>query len=846
MKLLQQLSSFIIIFMLVACGGGEGGGLSVDGNGDSSTAEKTIAIALSSSSVTGAEPITVSAQVMQGKTPVSNEVVTFSSTLGVIIPTSSTALTNAEGIATITLTAGTVRGAGDITASISSGAEAKIGFATQGDDIPLNDVSVSVKLYGPDGVETQTITSTKPGTLVATVTGVNTPTIVNFASDKGEIPIPTAVTDGNNQASVVIEAGTSLGAGTVNASLSSGESGSTIVVVGATNVRMGSGDPFVEKVAEVSLPQISAGGTTVVSVKIVDDEGNLFTETIDVNFSTGCSSQSTPTATISSPITTSNGIASSTYLAQGCFGDDPINVSANAGGVSLSALASVNVLPANVGSLEFVSAEPTSIGIIGTGALGGSESSTVKFKVLDTNGNPVNGQVVNFALNTDIGGINIIPMQATTDINGMAQTVINSGTVATTVRVTASIDGTNPLISSQSSNLAISTGIPDQDSFSLSANILNPEGWDRDGSEVEVTARLSDAFNNPVPDGTTVIFTTEGGDIQPSCNTVNGACTVIWESQNPRPFGNELTNQFCGPTLSTGCAERNNSMGQRLGGRSTILATAIGEESFPDLNGNGRFDASEVSAFKGLDTSGEPFDKKEAFVDHNEDGIFNPEESGGDNVGGELEEPSDFNVNGKFDGADGKYNGVLCSIPAHAGCSTDVKSINVRRSLVLVMSGETAYFKIEATNDQVASTIQQCIDDDSNAGTDNCDDSTASGQVAGDGTPDTNNTQVTNPVNNPNDTTIYLAGESTGSLVVTIADLHNQPMPAGTTVTFNAGVGSIVGKSSFVWTNTNHNGGTTFQVFVKGEKDPTSGPLSIEVETPSGTFTGASVGIVVQ
>ena len=84
MKLLQQLSSFIIIFMLVACGGGEGGGLSVDGNGDSSTAEKTIAIALSSSSVTGAEPITVSAQVMQGKTPVSNEVVTFSSTLGVI------------------------------------------------------------------------------------------------------------------------------------------------------------------------------------------------------------------------------------------------------------------------------------------------------------------------------------------------------------------------------------------------------------------------------------------------------------------------------------------------------------------------------------------------------------------------------------------------------------------------------------------------------------------------------------------------------------------------------------------------------------------------------------------
>ena len=39
---------------------------------------------------------------------------------------------------------------------------------------------------------------------------------------------------------------------------------------------------------------------------------------------------------------------------------------------------------------------------------------------------------------------------------------------------------------------------------------------------------------------------------------------------------------------------------------------------------------------------------KEAFVDHNEDGLFNnPEESNPvAEAGGELEEPADFNTNG--------------------------------------------------------------------------------------------------------------------------------------------------------------------------------------------------------
>ena len=155
---------------------------------------------------------------------------------------------------------------------------------------------------------------------------------------------------------------------------------------------MGSGTPFVEGVAEVSLAQVSAGGTSVISVSIIDDQGNLFTEPVEVNFSSACATQSL--ATLSSPITTANGVATSTYLATGCTGDDPINVTANAGGINLSANATINVLAADIGSIEFVSATPDNIGIVGAGIVSGSESSTVIFKVKDTDGNAYNNRIV--------------------------------------------------------------------------------------------------------------------------------------------------------------------------------------------------------------------------------------------------------------------------------------------------------------------------------------------------------------------------------------------------------------------------------------------------------------------
>ncbi|UJF21072.1 hypothetical protein [Shewanella sp. OMA3-2] len=810
--------TLICSFLLFACGGG-GGGITEDGSGDGGTAPVTISVALSinNTQVSVAEPAIITATVTDSKGQPVNTLVSFKlndDSYGTFSPGTGQVATNSNGVASVTLNTASVNTGASVTATITSGETASVNVTMVGDGGEAGGGSqVSLVLTNAAGATVQTISTLSPGKLTATVTGISKPTIVTFESDIGDLPIKTAVTNAQGKATVDIYAGSSLGAGEVRATLPTNEVGKTIVVVGATNVVMGSGSgtTFVAGQAEVSTTDLSAGGTATITVRIQDDLGQPFNQPVDVNFSSTCATKNPAQAELSSPVSSSNGVATSTYLAQGCVGEDQINVTANAGGISLSAVGTINVLQADVGSISFVSAVPENISILGTG---GIESSTVKFKVLDKNSNPVSNQSVSFALNTKVGGVAITPVIATTNNLGIVQTVVNTGTVATSLRVTAKVEnGAVPAISSQSKQLIVSTGIPDQDSFSLSAEYVNAEGWDIDGTEVTVTARMADAFNNPVPDGTTVSFTTEGGSIEDACQTVKGACSVKWTSQLPRPEGEVLINgtgaMFRNPnsTLAYDAALNvyGNIYGQKYGGRATITATAIGEESFPDLNGNGRFDASELNEFTtGVDVTGQAFDLNDAFNDYNEDTLFNPQQAGGQN-GGALEELVDFNSNGTFDVKDGLYNGVLCSSPAHAGCADGVsnsKSLYVRRSLVMVMSGSTAY----------ATEHSQILIDDRD------------GQHYGGN--------------------ITIVGKGAASVFFTISDLHNQQMPAGSIVRFKTSAGSVVSASEYVWPSSSYNGGRDFGVTIKGEDEPNSGVFLVEVETPNGLVTEVvSIGV---
>ncbi|WP_231640401.1 Ig-like domain-containing protein [Shewanella sp. Sh95] len=793
-----------------------------DGNAVGQVPPPKLTLSSTTTNINAATPATVTATLLAADgSALANKLVQFSLSnvaLGLFDPEIGSVLTDANGKASIKLKTLNIAGAGFVYADVVGVdvVQASLGVTMAGDG---GSSKVTLQLTDKNGIPTETISTAFPGKLRATVNGLTKPVIVTFASPIGDLPVVTAVTKFiNNEWVAVVDifATNKLGAGLATASLADGDVGEAIVVVGATDLNMGSGNPFTAGVANVSTTQISAGGTASVSVAIRDNLGNLYTQPVAVTFKSTCSSQTPAKADLSSPVTTINGVAESRYLAKGCEGDDTINVSANTGGLTLSATASINVLPASAGSIVFVDATPENIGIKGTG---GSESSTLRFRVLDTNGNPVANRDVSFKLNNLSAGLGLIPTTAKSNNEGYVQTVVNSGTVAATVRVTASIDGTIPLISSQSNVLVVSTGKPDQDSFSLSASVQNIEGWEHDGAQVTITARLADAFNNPVPDGTAVVFTAEGGAIDSSCQTSKGVCSVVWTSQNPRPVGVDGN----GPLLDRSGLQTEdpnaalkeetnfdggkyfgNHFGQPYGGRVTITATAIGEESFADLNSNNILDTdAEFSLFVGSvtdcgrDNSGDCYDLTEAFVDHNEDGLYTPAypKNGSTDTSGDRETFIDFidpvspTGQGIFNLNDGEYSGVLCddSTASLVKCSPQA-SISVRRSLVLVMSSSEAY----------ATRLENVMITDSVAG----------------------NNQID------------MVPKGTASVRFIIADINNQQMPEGTVVKFKPTGASVTSSSEFTWPSTSYNGGREFVVSLKAGEQPDSGNLVVTVTTP--------------
>ena len=81
-----------------------------------------------------------------------------------------------------------------------------------------------------------------------------------------------------------------------------------------------------------------------------------------------------------------------------------------------------------------------------------------------------------------------------------------------------------------------------------------------------------------------------------------------------------------------------------------------------------------------------------------------------------------------------------------------------------------------------------------------------------------------------------------GTVTFTIGDLHNQPMPAGTTVTLTANNGTIVGPSSYTVGCTSFDGPLGFSFLVDADATSDSGAGVLEVSTP-GPGVGSAVGV---
>lgn len=627
------------------------------------------------SAVTGAAPGLLKARLTDNSAvpvPLAGKVITFSTDKGAINPASGTALTDSSGYAIVNLTAGTIGGAGTAQATYGSTTSAGVSFSTDGSGAGNSATLTMQGLFTTGGaaLPNNTVTTSTSGVVKVLVLDANSLPIPNqlvkFTTTAGVLTPASgsALTNASGVASIAVAAGAVDDVGTITATtnvngVSLAKNISFTIALDVLDIGNLVTGTFTSGQLLPTATTVQQGSTMSVRADLVNvtAANTLYTTPVVVAFKTSCVG-----STVDAAVTSQSGQSTATYKAGAGCATDTITATATLNGLVKTATRLITITPLAANAIDFISALPTTVGIKGSAGVGRSESSTVTFRVKDSSGVAVSGALVNFALSTTVGGISLSSASSTSDGNGDVSVTIQAGTVPTPVRVSAALNA-SPTVTAVSSSLSVSTGLPTQNAFSVSLESLNPSdikggAFDVDGVVVKVTGRGADQFNNPVPDGTTIQFTTELGSIGASCDTTDGACTVNWVSG-----GDDTVNYD--PIRTT----RFVGLRRDRYGRSTITATTIGEESFLDANGNNTFDVGE-SLYK---------DMAEAFRDDNED-----EDRTNDPGNAIVEKIFDFDSSNSFSAADGKYNGILCSAAAKTAGNCQALT-NVRSSAFLVV-----------------------------------------------------------------------------------------------------------------------------------------------------------------
>ena len=285
-------------------------------------------------------------------------------------------------------------------------------------------------------------------------------------------------------------------------------------------------------------------------------------------------------------------------------------VTASASGATSGATPfTVNAAPTT--GIQFVSAAPTLIYQAGST---GVNNSLVTFKVINSTGGGVSGQNVTATLTNTDGGINFCgsPSQNGSTADGTVVFSVCGGTLPATVQILATLDSDTG-IKTTSNILTVQTGLPTQRFFDISATKLNffagglfTNGFN--GNTTDISVFAADRLGNPVPNGTSVIFVAEGGQLNTagnsSCILANGRCTVSLIGQAYRPLGSSVVGADPRP------------------GRVTVLAYTDGEESFTDANNNNRYDTEVVAAQGVVGVPAEKFeDLGTLYLDKDDDGV---------------------------------------------------------------------------------------------------------------------------------------------------------------------------------------------------------------------------------
>jgi hypothetical protein len=411
---------------------------------------------------------------------------------------------------------------------------------------------------------------------------------------------------------------------------------------------MGEGtNSFKQGSIDIGLNELYPQGTSGLRVNIIRQNNDPYTGEITVKFKSDCAENDK--ASFSQPsVTTTNGEAETTYKNKNCPGQENITAEAEVpvSGDIIQASGQITGLTPTAGRIEYIAPDSplllqmkTNSGVLGD-ATSLKHSGKVTFQVIDNAGHPVPDRHVDFSLNNTAGGTKLDETSGKTDEQGKVEALVIAGTVHTVVRVTATTNSGGKTLKSQSGEIAITTGIPVDDS--LSTSVVSEEGshvnqdatkYDgkkfilQSGKKYTIQASIADYYGTSLPD-VVISFAVKPGsggafESNGQCKTDNfGTCIIEFRSSGNAAPAN----------------------------RVLYLATVSGAEHFTDEKdadgkSNGKFD------------KGEHFDDTTApFIHRGDKGEYDPTEQ---------YQPGDFGlgpVNGSYD-SNQKFDGALCNDP---------------------------------------------------------------------------------------------------------------------------------------------------------------------------------------
>lgn len=496
----------------------------------------------------------------ESNNPVVGRTVAFSTTLGVI---TEEGITDTNGIASAWLTSAETNDTAEASVTAEHGnlaVSATFPFYPAGTRVPnalsLFPAASSIQVAGLGGSESVLLTAIALDEAGDTIdAGWDVDFRILNGPGGGEVLVWPASGSGSaitvpivgGRARATLTAGTESGLVSVEARVGGG-------VVATTSVAIASGPPLSAVIGIDSLTATYAGGGLwgyVISAAVRDAYANPVTAGTPVTVSVvsgACGSAVVPEAMqIDGAVVVGNtpscgsgtaqaGIAyaclTAPYDEFASFPSFAVEVRAASGVIGCLAIdhGGTGAAPA---SIVLVSVEDSSIAVAG---VGGDETSILVFEVRDSAGRPMRGgnptSVAFQIVASPGGGASLSRAADTTDATGRVTTTVRSGTASGVVKVRA----TSGSAASGVVSLAIRSGPPDADHFSIAAEKVNIEGLLRFGIEDKVTAFVYDIHGNPVQPGTAVYFTSQFGGILGSAVTdTTGRAQSILYSAAPLP-----------------------------------------------------------------------------------------------------------------------------------------------------------------------------------------------------------------------------------------------------------------------------------------------------------------------